>query len=88
MEKAPLRKLGTERYGFLYDNDFLRNVIKASMKANDLSMRKVSREAGVDLGNLSRYLKKIPRRALSDFYIMKLCKYLKLNVTIKIEFDG
>lgn len=81
------KKFGLERYGFLHDNDHLRLCIKAYLKANDKSLRSISRDLKLSPGDVSNYLSK-SKRGLSDYNVIRLSKACKIKISLKIEYEG
>lgn len=82
---VPLR---LDRYSYLYHSVYLRNVIRACIEANNLSIKNTAEESAVDRGDLSRYLSGKRKRYLSDINLLKVCAHLGLDVELLVKFNG
>lgn len=78
-------------YSWLYHNDHLRRCILASMKAGKLSYRVLAKATRTPLSNLNIYVNKPfqkDRKGLSDFQILKVADFLKIEFSLKIDYKN
>ena len=95
-EYPHLTKIGADRYSFLYHNPYVKNVVRAYMKANDISMRRIYKDTGIHFSDISRWLnsgsgnksKRAMIRSLQDLHIMRIVEYLGFDLSIDINFKN
>jgi DNA invertase Pin-like site-specific DNA recombinase len=76
-------------YSFLSTDFYVREVIRSTIKAKGLFVRRIAKRLGIDYSKLIRYLNKDINpnvRKVSDREVMWLAEYLGLDLSVTIKF--
>lgn len=83
--KAKLTREGTSKWCHLRYNETLRTAVKLRVKNYNLT--EMCKSCGIHRNNFYKYLSGENCKRINQWQLVKVCKYLKINVTLKIEIE-
>lgn len=82
-----MRNTHQSQWNFLRENSILRGAISFSIDFKELKLIQIERALGISAYKISAYLKN-RRPSMSNYDIIRLCEYLGIELSLKINACG